>query len=137
MSNRTEIIDFNKPLDPGDMIELRFTSTGLMWIQAAHIAIIDYRLSGDKRFRIRNWTIYEPNEVVFKVEVLQTNPELVTITVIAAAIIGVGIIFKLTLDSAYKIVNVPAEALQKPVIQAIAVGIVLAILGSIGLKYFK
>lgn len=135
--SRVKLTNYNEPLDAGDLVELHFNSTGLFWIQATHIALIDWRLSGDKRFKIRNWTIYEPTKVIFKVEVLQTNPELVSVAVIAAAIIGVGIIFKLTLDSAYKLVNVPAEALQKPVIQAVAVGIVIAILGSIGLKYFK
>jgi hypothetical protein len=131
------ITDINAPLDEGDMIQLNFKSTGLFWIQAAQITIIDWRLSNDKRFRIQNWTIYEPNEVVFKVEVLRPNPALVTVGVIAAAIIGVGIVFKLTLDSAYKIVNAPVEALQKPAVQAIAIGIVLAVLGSLGLKYLK
>lgn len=135
--SRIKITDYNEPLDAGDIIELHFNSTGLYWLQATHIALIDWKLSGDKRFRIRNWTIYEPSKIVFKVEVLRPNPELVTIAVIAAAIIGVGIVFKLTLDSAYKLVNVPGEALQKPAIQAIAVGIVLAVLGSIGLKYLK
>ena len=137
MSDRIEITNLNEPLDPGDIVELHFISTGLFWLQAAQIAIIEARLAGDKRFRIRNWTIYEPSEIVFKVEVLRTNPVLITIAVIAAAIIGVGIIFKLTLDSAYKIVNVPAEALQKPAVQAVAIGIVLAVLGSLGLKYLK
>lgn len=134
---KQQITDYNAPLDPGDIVELHFLSTGLFWIQAAQIAIIDYQLANDKRFRIMNWTIYDPNEVVFKVKVLKTNPELVTVAVIAAAIIGVGIVFKLTLDSAYKIINVPAEALQQPGIQAIAIGIVIAVLGSLALKWFK
>ena len=134
---RIEIKDYNATLDPGDIVELTFVSTGMFWIMAAHIAAIDYQLSNDERFRIRNWTIYEPNKVVFKVEVLKTNPALVTVAVIAAAIIGVGIIFKLTLDSAHKLINIPADALQKPAVQAIAIGIILAVLGSIGLKFLK
>lgn len=134
---RTVITNLDAPLDPGDIIELRFKSTGMFWIQATHIAMIEWRLSGDKRFRIRNYTIYEPNTVVFKVEVLQTNPVIVTASVIAAAIIGVGVIFILTLESVYKLVNVPIEALQKPAITVIAVGVLLAVLGSIGLKFFK
>lgn len=134
---KVKITDYNEPLEPGDIIELHFMATGLFWITAAQIAIIEYKLDSDKRFQIRNWTIFEPNEVVFKVEVLKTNPELVTVAVIAAAIIGVGIVFKLTLDSAYKLVNVPAEALQQPAMQAIAIGIIIAVLGSIGLKIFR
>jgi hypothetical protein len=134
---REPITDYEATLDPGDIVELTFISTGLFWMMAAHIAAIDYQLANDERFKIRSWTIYEPNKVVFKIEVLKTNPVLVTIAVISAAIIGVGIIFKLTLDSAHKLVNVPAEALKKPAIQAIAVGIVLALLGSIGLKFLK
>ena len=134
---RELIKDYNAPLDPGDLVELTFVSTGWFWIQAAQIAIIDYQLANDKRFRIRNWQICEPNKVVFKVEVLKTNPVLITVAVIAAAIIGIGIVFKLTLDSAHKLINVPAEALKQPAIQAIAIGVVLAILGTIGLKFLK
>lgn len=134
---REPIQDYNATLDPGDIVELTFLSTGWFWIQATQIAIIDYQLSNDERFKIRSWTIYEPNKVVFKVEVLKTNPALITVAVIAAAIIGVGIVFKLTLDSAHKLINIPAEALQRPAIQAIAIGVILAVLGSVGLKFLK
>ena len=134
---REPIQDYNATLDPGDIVELTFLSTGWFWIQATQIAIIDYQLSNDERFKIRSWTIYEPNKVVFKVEVLKTNPALITVAVIAAAIIGIGIVFKLTLDSAHKLINIPAEALKKPVFQAVAVGLVLALLASIGLKFLK
>ncbi len=83
-------IDKNKPLKPGDRIEMYFKTTGMVWITAAQIAIIEYRLAGRQGFRILSWSLAGPNTVIFTVQVKKTNPVIVTAAVIGVAIIGAG-----------------------------------------------
>src|SRR4030042_6670476 len=132
---RDKIDDFNQPLEVGDKVELHFLTTGMFWLQATQIALIDWQLKGHPHFEILSWSISEPNVVIFTVKVKKPNPVIVTIAVIAAAIVAAGIVFKLTLDSAYKLVNAPVEALKEPGVQAIAGIVALALLGLVLLKF--
>ncbi len=120
-------IDKNKALSPGDIVELHFRSIGLFWIMATQLAAIEYRLSREKTFRILNWRISDKNKIIFKVEVLQTNPVIVTAVVIAAAIAGVGVIAWLTLDKVYQILETPAGKIGIAGIGSL--GVVAAIAG--------
>jgi len=101
-------IDINKPLNPGDVIELHFIITGMFWITAAQIALIEYRLEKRKDFRIISHSLPSGNNVIFTVKVLKTNPVVVTAAVIGAVIIGAGVVAWLTLDKIYQIVESPA-----------------------------
>lgn len=101
-------IDIDKQLQPGDIVEMHFKTTGMTWLTAAHIAMIEWQIEKRKDFRIRSWTLPANNKVVFAIETLKTNPVIVTAAVIAAAIIGVGVVAWLTLDKVYQIVESPA-----------------------------
>jgi hypothetical protein len=101
-------IDVNKPLDPGAVIEMHFKTTGMVWLTATQIALIEYRLSGRKDFRINSWSLAGSNTVIFEVRILKTNPIIVTAAVIGAAIIGAGVVAWLTLDKIYQIIESPA-----------------------------
>lgn len=104
---KTEI-DINKQLNPGDVIEIHFKTTGMVWMTAAQIALIEHRLEKRKDFRIMSHSLPAGNEVFFTVQVLKTNPVIVTAAVIGAAIIGAGVVAWLTLDKVYQIIETPA-----------------------------
>jgi len=101
-------IDINKPLNPGDIIEMHFKTTGMVWMTAAQIALIEYRLEKRNDFRIVSHSLPMGNEVFFTIRVLKTNPVIVTAAVIGAAIIGAGVVAWLTLDKVYQIIETPA-----------------------------
>jgi len=100
-------IDKNKPLNPGDIIELHFRSPGMVWIAAAQIALIEWRLEKRKDFRMLSHSLPAGNRVIFTIKILKTNPVVLTAAVIGAAIIGAGVVAWLTLDKVYQIVESP------------------------------
>ena len=124
-------IDINKPLDPGDVIELHFKSVGLVWLQAAQIGLIESRLKNRPEFGILSWSITDDTNVVFTVKIKKTNPVLVTAAVIAAIIIGTGFIAWLLLDKVYQISESPAGQLAMGGLGTLA--IVMAIAGLLAL----
>ena len=101
-------IDKNKPLNPGDIIEMHFKSIGLAWLQAAQIALIEYKLKGEPTFEILSTEIRDKTTAIFKIRVKKTNPVVVTAAIIGGIIIGVGIMAWLTLDKVYQIMETPA-----------------------------
>lgn len=104
---KTEI-DINKPLNPGDIIEMHFKTTGMVWMTAAQIALIEYRLESRKDFYIRSHSLPAGDKVIFTIEVKKTNPVVVTAAIIGGLIIGAGVIAWLTLDKVYQIIEAPA-----------------------------
>ncbi len=100
-------IDKNKPLNPGDVIELHFSSVGMVMLKATQIAMIDYRLAGRKDFRILSWSTPGTNTVIFTVRINKTNPIIVTAAVIGGLIIGAGVVAWLTLDKVLQITESP------------------------------
>lgn len=101
-------IDINKPLNPGDIVELHFKTTGMFWMTAAQIALIERRLGSRKDFCLLSHSLPAGNTVIFTAQVLKTNPVIVTAAVIGAAIIGAGVVAWLTLDKVYQIIESPA-----------------------------
>ncbi len=101
-------INPNKQLRPGDVIELHFNTTSMVWITATQIALIEWQLEKRKDFQLLSHSLPEGNKVIFTAKVLKTNPVIVTAAVIGAAIIGAGIVAWLTLDKIYQIVESPA-----------------------------
>lgn len=104
---KTEI-DINKPLNPGDIIEMHFKTTGMVWMTAAQIALIEYRLEKRKDFCILSHSLPMGNRVIFTIKVLKMNPVIVTAAVIGGVIIGAGVVAWLTLDKVYQIIEAPA-----------------------------
>lgn len=100
-------IDINKPLSPGDVIEMHFKTTGMFWLTATQIALIEYRLADRKDFWIINHELPATNEVIFTIRILKTNPVIVTAAVIGAVIIGAGVVAWLTLGKVYQIIESP------------------------------
>lgn len=104
---KTEI-DINKPLNPGDIIEMHFKTVGMVYITATQIALIEWRLEGRKDFFILSHSLPIGSEFFFTIQVLKTNPVIVTAAVIGAVIIGAGVVAWLTLDKVYQIMESPA-----------------------------
>ena len=100
-------IDINKPLDPGAIVEMHFKTTGMVWITAAQIGLIEWRIDKRKDFRILSHSLPANNRVNFVIEVLKTNPVILTAAVIGAVIIGSGVVAWLTLDKVYQITESP------------------------------
>ena len=109
-------IDKNKPLNPGDVIEMQFKTIGMVWITATQLTLIEWRLERRKDFRINHWNLPANNRVVFEIEIIESvrdDPEVlqasvaITAAIIGAAIIGAGIVAWLTLDKVYQIVESP------------------------------
>ena len=101
-------IDKDKPLNPGDRIEMHFNSVGMVWIKATQIALIELRLKGKPEFEILYSSIPTKSTVVFGVEIKKTNPVVVTAAVIAGAIVAAGLMTWLTLDKVYQLIESPA-----------------------------
>jgi len=101
-------IDKNKQLNPGDIIEMHFKTTGMVWITATQIALIEWRLENRKDFYIIGHSLPANNRVIFMIKVLKTNPALLTAAVIGGLIIGAGVVAWLTLDKVYQIMESPA-----------------------------
>jgi len=125
-------IDINEPLAPGDIIEMHYKTTGMVWLTAAQIALIEYRLEKRKDFRIVSHSLPAGNRVIFTIKVCQTNPIVVTAAIIGAAIVGAGVVAWLTLDKVYQIIEAPAgkaliggTALFLPALAVIAILIFL------------
>jgi fucose 4-O-acetylase-like acetyltransferase len=110
MAQKVEI-DINQPLNPGDIVELHFKTIGMTWIQAAQIAAIEWFFKISKKpFEILSWEITpEKTSVIFTFKVLRSNPVIITVAVIAAAICAVGVVAWLTLDKAYQIIESPGS----------------------------
>lgn len=112
------LIDKNKPLNPGDVIEMHFVTTGMTWPTAAQIAIIEWRLENRKDFRILGHSLPVGNNVFFTIQIIEPPekgiPQVyasgvgITAAIIGAAIIGAGVVAWLTLDKIYQIIESPA-----------------------------
>ena len=100
-------IDINKPLNSGDIIEMQFKTTGMVWITATQIALIEWRIEKRKDFRILSHSLPANNRVNFVIQILKTNPVLITAAVIGGVIIGAGVVAWLTLDKVYQITESP------------------------------
>jgi len=98
----------NKRLEPGDLIEMHFTTIGGTWVKASHIALIEYRLSGRSDFEIVSSGNPDDRSLYFEILIKKTNPVIVTAAIISAVIIGAGVIAWLTLDKVYQIMESPA-----------------------------
>lgn len=136
-------IDIDKPLQPGDRVDLHFKSTGLAWIKAAQIALLENRLAGRKDFNTIGITnpADQPRLLIFHIEIMGSPPpppgtkSLVVTTAAAltaakiAVIIGALGLFYLTLSKAYLIVKEFSLTGKGP--GGIGLGLVAAVIAGI------
>lgn len=135
-------IDKNKQLNPGDIIEMHFFTSGMSWLTATQIAILEWRLENRKDFRVLNHSLPAGNMVFFTIQVTEPPADQVpkvykagvgiTAAIIGAAIIGAGVVAWLTLDKIYQIMESPAgkavvtgTALFMPALAVVAILILL------------
>lgn len=131
-------IDKDKPLSPGDIIEMHFVTTGMVWLTATHIALIEWRLEDRKDFRVLSHSLPANNRVIFEIKIIEPAKEDVTvqeagIAVTAATIakvigaLAVVGIFYLTLDKVYQIMESPAGKVGVAGVGALGVAAAIAI----------
>lgn len=101
-------IDKNKPLEPGDLIEMHFKTFGGTWLKAGHIAFIEWQLEDRKDFTIISSQIPDPHTLIFEIRINKTNPVLITAAIIGGIIIAAGLVAWLTFDKVYQIMESPA-----------------------------
>jgi len=137
-------IEKNKPLNPGDVIELHYKTTGMLWMTAAQIALIEWQMEKRKDFRILSHSLPAGNIVIFEIRITEPAaaeiPKVyeagvgigITAAIIGAAIIGAGVVAWLTLDKVYQIMETPAgkaavtgTALFLPALAIVAILILL------------
>lgn len=109
----------NQQLSVGDHVELHFKSTGLTWLKATQIYLIEQKLEGRTDFRVDS--VYtptnDPTSLVFKVEILKTNPIIMSSGFIAMVIVASSatIVMSLTFGKAFLIIaEAVAEAVKSP-----------------------
>lgn len=100
-------IDKDQVLSPGERIEIHFKAFGPTWLKATEAALIENRLERREGFRIRSINYQVPGALIFTVDILKTNPIVITAGLIVMAILSVaGILgLALILDKIYKIVQ--------------------------------
>lgn len=110
------LLDPNQALSAGDRVELHFKSTGMTWLKATQIYLIEQRLEGRTDFELLSvqTETLDPTSLIFVVKVLKSNPILVTALYISAVIAASAatIVFALTFGKAFLIV---AEAAKEVV----------------------
>lgn len=111
------VIDKDSPLNPGDIIEMEFICSGMVWITATQIAIIEWKLRERKDFAVLSHSLPANNRVIFTIEVRKPPdpkpPEVyqagvtpATIAVIIAAA-ALGAVFALTLREVRLLIKTP------------------------------
>ncbi len=118
----------NELLSPGDRIEVHFNAPGATWLKATEAALIESRLERREEFRIRSINYQVPGKLIFTIEVLKTNPVIVTAGMIVLAILGVGGILGLVLvlDKILKIIQTTAGSMSTVALAVI--GIIVALI---------
>lgn len=104
-------IDINKALSPGDVIELHYRTIGLVWVQAAQIALIESKLKDKPGWRIKSWEIVGKTKMIFTIVITEEKePKMYTAGIISWGIVlaGLGIIAWFLLDKVYQISETPA-----------------------------
>ncbi len=118
-------ISEDDPLEPGTKILMHFKTWGGTYITAAEIAMIEWKLEKEDRFRIRSHSLPADQTVIFEIEVLKHNPVLLTAGAIAAVIIVSGVIGFLLLTKVERIIDTVFES---PVGKYATVGVTTVII---------
>ena len=105
MNNQWEEVGLDQVLEPNDTARLYFKTIGGVWIKAAQIALIENSLRDNKSFSIIRADYWQQDGAIFTVRVKKTNPVVVTIALIAAAIALVPIAFGWSFIKAEKLLE--------------------------------
>jgi hypothetical protein len=146
-------IDKNKPLNPGDVIELEYKTAGKLWIPSIQIAMIEWQLSKRDDWEILSNSLPTLGRITFKVLIkskvpddpkLQTAGIGVTALMISGAIVAVGLVTWLTLDKVYQFVEIAPKTIEEltktpggQVVMAGAGSLGIALLVYVIMKYVK
>jgi len=158
------LIDKNQPLTRGDRVEMHFVSSGMAWIKAVQIALLDQRMANREDFVILNFEtpVESPTLLIMRVEVLggprpagetpgatgswlqQPEPQtagvgvVITCASIAAVIVAAGIVYHLTLRETFLLTAQTVQEVVKSPAGKVAVagtGIGLAAAGIAALAF--
>ncbi len=86
-------IDKDRELNPGDVVFMHFKAPGATWLKATECAMIESALQRRTEFMIISIDYWQPGKVIFEVEVLKTNPVIVTVAYIVSAVLGATAVF--------------------------------------------
>jgi len=81
-------VDKDQALNPGDVVFLYFKAPGPAWMKAIECAMVESSVENNRAFEIVSVDYWQPQRVIYEVEILQTNPVLVTVGFIVAAILA-------------------------------------------------
>ena len=125
-------IDKDRELNPGDVVLLHFKAPGATWLKSTVCAMVESSLERRNEFMITSIDYWQPGKVVFEVEVLETNPVIVTVGYIVSAVLGTTAVFLAAgwmFEKAELVVKAPA-------VKAISIGI-LIVAGLLLFSFFK
>ena len=126
---RIEISE-NEPLKPGDIIELHFKAFGPTWIKAAQVALIERALENREGYRIIRSDYWQPGKVIFGVEIVKTNPVIITAAIVVGSILavagGAALAFGWMFEKAYKVGQTPAAVAGSVGLLIVAVIVLLS-----------
>lgn len=115
-------IDKNKPLNPGDVIDLEYKTAGTLWIPSIQVAMIEWQLSKRDDWEIISNSLPAQGRITFKVLIkskVPDDPKLqragigVTALMVSGAIVAVGLVTWLTLDKVYQYVEIAPKAIEE------------------------
>lgn len=96
------------PLAFGDVIEIHFSTLSMVWIQAAHIALIERAIRNEEHFDLIR-SNYTKNKIEITLKVIK-NPAVTAGLIISAIVaISISLLIFLTTDKIYKIVSIPGD----------------------------
>jgi len=75
-------------LSPGDVVFLYFNTPGGTWIKAAECAMVESALDARTDIKILSIDYFQEGQVILEIEVLKTNPALVTVGIIVVAVMA-------------------------------------------------
>jgi len=137
MTTKTEIINKNTQLVPGDQIKLTFKwLTNWSWLQAAQLALIENRLKNKyEAFEIIRYEWLDDGVAVdLKIlkppalDPMQNRQEAgLTGAIIAVAILGVSLVYWLSLDKTEKLIDSPAVKIGSAAVLVLAVAYLILV----------
>lgn len=95
-------------LAAGDIIELHFNTYGPDWLKAVEAAIIERAVDKREEFEIVSTDYWQQDKVIITIRVQKTNPIVVTVAIILAALAGTALAFGWMFEKAYKVTESPA-----------------------------
>ena len=112
-------IDKDKPLNPGDIVELDFEIISNLWLGSAEIAMIEVQLSNRSDFEIISNSLPAEGMITFKVLVKSSRQQepkyqtagidILTVAVIGGLVIGAGLTYALILRETRLLKETPSS----------------------------